>query len=617
MMESNSNNRKFQSAIDLCEKGDFSSAEPILRECVRENPKLSDAWRVLAQIDWMQHHDSQKAENELIEALRIDPKNIWALILMGNLLSKENKDVTSAKKYYDDVLKYYPDNNIALNNIAATLLQIDKTQESIPYFEKAIQANPKYLNSYYGLAMAYMKLNELDKAFDTTLKGLLLGKERVENPGVYLELQRQLLAEANDIVSKTDYHKTFLSIKKELEDYCGRPIIMKEDTSMALAGKLEYGPTHGRKEHILRYNPRKKYADHILVHELMHLYFQTSDTNEHKGKVIATTDENMHEFKRRYAPFFRKNHSTLPKDKVDGLMQQLLSGYVLQVMNCPLDLFIEDRIYNKYPELRPLQFLSLFEMEKDNLKSANDKKLEKAFPLEITKGSKVLNMVTCMHFKQLYGVDLLSDYHATKMEMDQATDLYEEYKAYIDTYKTGDEYELVEYFEDSLHMQDMMTIQPEVDNTPKDDPFAGSIKDKIADEALEALEISENQANKVDTDYENAKFALEHQDGADAGQTFMMAMYMLAALEYFENMPKDKIKLIAFEIAKVGITGIHPQGKYTLKSIPKETFGGWKLLAYYYVSWAIAMPEMLSALQLPFDKAYSLAKDLFSRKKNK
>lgn len=102
-----------------------------------------------------------------------------------------------------------------------------------------------------------------------------------------------------------------------------------------------------------------------------------------------------------------------------------------------------------------------------------------------------------------------------------------------------------------------------------------------------------HQANKVDTDYENAKFAQEHQDGADVGQTFMMAMYMLAALEYFENMPKDKIKLIAFEIAKVGITGIHPQGKYTFKSIPKETFGGWKLLAYYYVSWAIAMPICL------------------------
>lgn len=127
----------------------------------------------------MQHHNPEKAENELIEALRIDPKNIWALILMGNLLSKENKDVASAKKYYDDVLKYYPDNNIALNNIAATLLQIDKTQESIPYFEKAIQADPKYLISYYGLAMAYMNMKELDKAFDTTLKGLLLGRERV------------------------------------------------------------------------------------------------------------------------------------------------------------------------------------------------------------------------------------------------------------------------------------------------------------------------------------------------------------------------------------------------------------------------------------------------------
>ncbi|AKD05772.1 TPR repeat protein [Pontibacter korlensis] len=60
-----------------------------------------------------------------------------------------------------------------------------------------------------------------------------------------------------------------------------------------------------------------------------------------------------------------------------------------------------------------------------------------------------------------------------------------------------------------------------------------------------------------------------------------------------------------------GMYGIHPDRKdYTLPSIPSKTFTGYHLLAYYYVSWAIAEPQFLPELQLPFDKEYSVAKQL-------
>jgi hypothetical protein len=38
--------------------------------------------------------------------------------------------------------------------------------------------------------------------------------------------------------------------------------------------------------------------------------------------------------------------------------------------------------------------------------------------------------------------------------------------------------------------------------------------------------------------------------------------------------------------------------------MPDKTFSGYHILAYFYVSWAIAMPEVLHELQLPFDKEY-------------
>lgn len=65
----------------------------------------------------------------------------------------------------------------------------------------------------------------------------------------------------------------------------------------------------------------------------------------------------------------------------------------------------------------------------------------------------------------------------------------------------------------------------------------------------------------------------------------------------------------------VGINGINPHNHYKFKTIPGKDFSGYQLLAYYYVSWAIAIPEMLDKLQLPFTKAYEIAKSLFTQGK--
>jgi hypothetical protein len=51
------------------------------------------------------------------------------------------------------------------------------------------------------------------------------------------------------------------------------------------------------------------------------------------------------------------------------------------------------------------------------------------------------------------------------------------------------------------------------------------------------------------------------------------------------------------------------KSNYEVQSLNK-TMSGYQTLAYYYVRWAIAIPEMLPQLQLPFDKEYDLAKKI-------
>jgi hypothetical protein len=95
----------------------------------------------------------------------------------------------------------------------------------------------------------------------------------------------------------------------------------------------------------------------------------------------------------------------------------------------------------------------------------------------------------------------------------------------------------------------------------------------------------------------------------DKDISMAVTIYVVEALQYFADMPKDKIKNIAVEIAEIGMHGISPDKKgYRVRSIPDTEFSGYHLLAYYYVSWAIALPEMMDKLQLPFEREYEVAK---------
>jgi hypothetical protein len=86
-------------------------------------------------------------------------------------------------------------------------------------------------------------------------------------------------------------------------------------------------------------------------------------------------------------------------------------------------------------------------------------------------------------------------------------------------------------------------------------------------------------------------------------------------MEFFDTLEPQDVHRIALEIAMVGVTGINPKKKYSIESIPGKEFGGYQFLAYYYVSWARAIPHMLDNLGLPFSKAYDNALKMYNSKK--
>lgn len=600
---------KLQQALDLCNKNEYDKALPILEEITKKDPQNSEAWRTLAQLHWFHQHEPEKAYDELIEALRCDPKNIWALVLMGNLLTKEKNDVEHAKQYYNKVLEYHPDNAIAINNIGATYMECKDYNGALPYLEKALRIDDSYANSYYGLALCYYKLGRHEDAFEICHKGALKSADRPENPAVREELVKLYITVAKEYADRTNYLNVWKGIKDELEAVDKVNIRITEDKSLNVHAKMEYAPLHAAKEHVIRYNPEKDFVEHLFIHEMMHLKMNQQATKANRAKAVMSSVQTRTAFKNRYLQYMKKTHSHIPASELDKIIYGLADGLGLQLMNCPLDLFVEEMMYRDYKIVHPIQMLSLFHMEQDNINAVKQTAANGFFPKEIVYANKVMNIVTSMHFKEMYGINLIGQYNPTKQEYKHAQDLYDEFKAYLNTYKPGDEYEMLEYFVESFNMEDLVEIIDESQVT------AGMKADLSMKSDLKDL--AEDALSEEDADVANAQFALNHQDGADPAETMMMSMYMLGAMEYFDTLEHQDVHRIALEIAMVGVTGIDPKKKYSIKSIPDKEFGGYQLLAYYYVSWARAIPDKLEHLGLPFSKAYESALQMYNTKHEK
>ena len=374
---------KLQYALDLCNKKKFDEALPILEEITKNDPQKSEAWRTLAQLHWLHQHNVDKAYDELIEALKCDPKNLWALILMGNLLTREKNDVEHAKKYYDKVLEYHPDNAIAINNIGATFMERKDYEGSLPYLEKALKLDDTYVNSYYGLALCYYKLGQLEQSFTTCHQGAIKSVDRPENPAVREELLKLYLTVAKALSGKTNYINIWKGIKDELEAVDHVNIRFEETKTLQVLAKLEYAPLHGAKEHIVKYNPEKDFVDHMFVHEMMHLKMNQQATLAGKGKAVISSECTRSAFDRRFLRFMQKAHKQLSSSSIRDIMDHLADGLCLQLMNCPLDLFVEHMIYTTYKDMRPIQLLSLFHQEMNNIEGLKKANKEGFFPKEI------------------------------------------------------------------------------------------------------------------------------------------------------------------------------------------------------------------------------------------
>ena len=82
---------------------------------------------------------------------------------------------------------------------------------------------------------------------------------------------------------------------------------------------------------------------------------------EEKNKLfISTGDKKSIFIKDNASTIYKLNKEVYPEDQIANYMTALYEGINRQIFNTPIDLFIEDFLYENYQELRPYQFISLY-----------------------------------------------------------------------------------------------------------------------------------------------------------------------------------------------------------------------------------------------------------------
>jgi tetratricopeptide (TPR) repeat protein len=593
----------YKKVINLCEKGDFLEAKPILTHLIEQNPTNSEYHRIMGQII-SDEGDQEEAINYLIDSLRWDSKNGWALLMMGNIFAKFKDDVSTAMKYYDQALIANPNDNITINNIGASLMQQGKLEEAKKYLLEAKKINDEYPNTYLALGIIAEMEEDYQASFNFTIQALKYNKNK---DILFQNSVSQAFNIAKKIVASENGKELINQYKHKLEFLGEIKIEIIQDEEIPTAAKIEFAENYEREIHVVRYKPNYPAFEHLVMHEFVHLDFVIQARKAGVNQLFISNQSHKSEFIKGLDSTIKKFHKMgISESSISAYCSDLFEGMNRQIFNAPIDLFIEHFLHTKFPALVPFQFLSLYTILQEGLTAVTDKKIVELSPKDILSKSKIYNLVNAIQFKELFGINFISDFNATTNELKQANEFYDEFLQYRDDKEPAEEYELVANWAKDLNLHKNFELVSENEYRNKNVDI---------DNILSSIENDPFDLNSKDPSKQRdmEKFQKSQQD---LGVNMAVVMFMVDALQYFEGMATEEIKKIAFEIAMQGAHGYSPEkSHYRISSIIGKSFSGYHILAYYYVSWSIAIPEMVSQLQLPYENEFKMAKSLYKPKK--
>ena len=93
-------NKEYSRLVSLCESSKFNEAKDFALKLINTYPTVSEYHRILGQV-FSELGDQDEGINSLIDALKWNPKNEYALLMIGNIFAKFKTDIETAMTFYN------------------------------------------------------------------------------------------------------------------------------------------------------------------------------------------------------------------------------------------------------------------------------------------------------------------------------------------------------------------------------------------------------------------------------------------------------------------------------------------------------------------------------------
>jgi predicted Zn-dependent protease len=177
----------YERAMMLIDAGRIDRAETELRAVTEKNPEFYDAQRVLGRLMLDRAGGDRARVDEALKhlqaAFKLNPDDLMAGIAVSQILISTDR-VAEAERVLSVMVERAPDQRALNYNYAQVLTKLGRGNESKPYLERTVLADPTYGPAIMQLIEIYQQENEWRKAAD-------LLQPLVDEDPLNLDAQRQ------------------------------------------------------------------------------------------------------------------------------------------------------------------------------------------------------------------------------------------------------------------------------------------------------------------------------------------------------------------------------------------------------------------------------------------
>ncbi len=140
------------------------AARDAVNRALELKPELPQALVTRGYLRFMHDYDWENAEKDLLRALDLDPEYPTAHQFYGELISVRYRDVNGALAQFMKAAELDPLAPIMWHVSGWTTVSAGRPEESLRYFQRALDLNPNMQFTYSNLSLAYALLGQYDLA---------------------------------------------------------------------------------------------------------------------------------------------------------------------------------------------------------------------------------------------------------------------------------------------------------------------------------------------------------------------------------------------------------------------------------------------------------------------